>query len=335
MSNKVRWLGQGPWHEDNEADLIRWTVQPPYDGFIKGTYYFADMHYSPRWGDPGHYGKLEVVVDQDEKPLFVEFNENTMKNYYVRHFQGLSKRRTEFQFFQDFHDKRRSVAYGKVLANGMRYVEDQIMVAGTLKTNVDLLTGASFSMKNLIKLKDDVVAQMDGEQKPNKTYYGIVEDFGYGLKGWLQVVVEGDKIVRCFYDEIFADDTADIVYDDLKQFYRQSKYESSTYEDPFPTGWDRHAWLVCFKDLSDQLNAKVVATQDLLNIEGLPCVEGPDPGVVWDTPRNDEAPLISNSDATARSVTRPRSPVWNNYLALASKLKAEMEKDNILEESHA
>ena len=29
-NKKVRWLGLGPWHEDNEAELIDWTVQPPY-----------------------------------------------------------------------------------------------------------------------------------------------------------------------------------------------------------------------------------------------------------------------------------------------------------------
>ena len=40
--------------------------------------------------------------------------------------------------------------------------------------------------------------------------------------------------------------------------------------------------------------------------------------------------LISNSDATARSVTRPRSPVWNNYLRLAKVVHDEMVKDGIL-----
>lgn len=329
--SKVRWLGVGPWHEDNEDQLIEWTVQPPYDGFIKGDYYFADMHYSPRWRDPGHYGKLEVVIDDNGTIVFVEFNENTMNNYYVRHFQGLSKRRTEFQFFQDFHDKRRSVAYNRVLANGMKHVEDQILEAQTLDKDFDLLTGASFSMKHLITLKDKVLDQINDSDRASSRYYGVVKDFGYGLKGWLQVVVEEGRITRCFYDEIFADRTDEIVYDDLKQFYRQSKYESSTYEDPFPTGWDRHAWLVSFKDLSDQLNERVVETQDLFAIEGLPCVDGPDLGPVWDQPRDDQAELISASDATARSVTRPRSPVWNNYLDLASIIKEELDKDNILE----
>lgn len=329
---RTRWIGLGPWHENNEKDLIDWTVQPPYTGLVKGEYFFADKHYSPRWGDPGHYGKLEVVISDTGKIVFVEFNENAMKNYYVRHFQGLSKRRTEFQFFQDFHDKRRSVAYGKVLANGFKYVEDQIMKEQRLDGNFDFLTGASFSVKNLIDLKDKISLQRKDENRTKKYYYGYVKDFGYGIKGWLQIVIENGKIIRCFYDEIFADHSDEIFNEDLKPFYRQSKYESSTYEDPFPTGWDRHAWLVCFKDLSNQLNEKVINTQDLLDITGLPCVEGPDLGPVWDKQRDDSAPLVSNSDATAHSVTRPRSPVWNNYLEIARILKQEIENDHILEE---
>lgn len=326
-NKKVRWLGLGPWHEDNEAELIDWTVQPPYQDLIVGDYYHAELYYSGRWGAKGHKGMLDVAVDDDGKIVFAEFNENTMDNYYVRHFQGLSKRRTEFQFFQDFHDKRRSVAYHKVLANGFKHVEDQIMAKQDLSADFDLLHGASFSMKNMIGLTKEVDAQIKDPNHKKQRYYGYVENFGYGLTGWLQVVTEDGKIVKCFYDEIFADHTSEIVYDDLKQFYRQSKYESSTYEDPFPTGWDRHAWLVCFRDLSDQLNAKVCKTQDLFDIEGLPCVEGPDMGVVWDKPRDDEAALISNSDATARSVERPRSPVWNNYLRMAKVIADAIAKD--------
>lgn len=331
MSDKVRWLGLGPWHEDNESDLIQWTVQPKYKGLLKGRYYRAELRYSGRWGDPGHRGILEAVTDGDGRVIYAEFNEDTMGNYYVRHFQNVSKRRTEFQFFQDFHDKRRSVAYGRVLANGFQYVEDQILEKGTLDAEFDLLTGASFSMKNMIGLTRTVQDMIEDPERTPQLYYGYAEDFGYGLTGWLQVVVEEGKIVDCFYDEIFADDSKDIVYDDLKQFYRQSKYHSTTYEDPFPSGWDRHAWLVSFADLSDQLNAKVQKTQDLLDISGLPAVEGPDMGVVWDKASKDDVPLISNVDATTRGVIeRPRSPVWNNYLRMAKVVLDEMKKDGVV-----
>ena len=208
--SKVRWIGCGPWHEDNEAELIDWTAQPPYEGLIVGDYYHAELYYSGRWGGKGHKGMLDVAVDDNGRIAFAEFNENAMENYYVRHFQGLSKRRTEFQFFQDFHDKRRSVAYHKVLANGFKYVEDQIMEKQDLSADFDLLHGASFSMKNMIGLTKEIDAQIKDPNHKKQRYYGYTEDFGYGITGWLQVITEDGRIVRCFYDEIFADHTKDI-----------------------------------------------------------------------------------------------------------------------------
>ena len=324
-NKKVRWLGLGPWHEDNEAELIDWTVQPPYQGLVVGDYYHAELYYSGRWGAKGHKGMLDVAVDDDGKIVFAEFNENTMDNYYVRHFQGLSKRRTEFQFFQDFHDKRRSVAYGRVLANGFKYVEDQILEKQDLDADYDLLTGASFSMKNMIGLKDDVSAQRKDSNHKKQRYYGYTEDYGYGITGWLQVVVEDGKIVRCFYDEIFADHTKDIVYDDLKQFYRQSKYFSTTYEDPFPSGWDRHAFLVGFRTQMDNLNLKVCATQNMLDLTGLPHAAGRDMGMIWDNPNPDHAHLDMDPK------NRPMYPAFINYLRMAKVVLEEMRKDGVFQ----
>ena len=242
-----------------------------------------------------------------------------------RHFQNVSKRRTEFQFFQDFHDKRRSVAYGRVLANGFKYVEDQILEKQDLDADYDLLTGASFSMKNMIGLKNDVSAQRKDSNHKKQRYYGYTEDYGYGITGWLQVVVEDGKIVRCFYDEIFADHTKDIVYDDLKQFYRQSKYFSTTYEDPFPSGWDRHAFLVGFRTQMDNLNLKVCATQNMLDLTGLPHAAGRDMGMIWDNPNPDHAHLDMDPK------NRPMYPAFINYLRMAKVVLEEMRKDGVFQ----
>ena len=70
MIDKTRWLGLGPWHEDNESELIDWTAQPQYKGLVKGDYYHAELRYSGRWGDPGHKGELDVVFDDDGKIAF-------------------------------------------------------------------------------------------------------------------------------------------------------------------------------------------------------------------------------------------------------------------------
>ena len=189
-------------------------------------------------------------------------------------------------------------------------------VSKALVCTYQAISGAGKTFDRMPEIVDNVIPYIGGEEEKSEQE---------PLKIWGKV--EDGKIVRCFYDEIFADHTKDIVYDDLKQFYRQSKYFSTTYEDPFPSGWDRHAWLVCFKDQSDAINKKVCETQDMFDITGLPCVEGPDMGVVWDKPHKDDVALVSNSDATARSVTRPRSPVWNNYLRLAKIVHDEMVKD--------
>ena len=325
MIDKTRWLGLGPWHEDNESELIDWTAQPQYKGLVKGDYYHAELRYSGRWGDPGHKGELDVVFDDDGKIAFAEFNETTMGNYYVRHFQNVSKRRTEFQFFQDFHDKRRSVAYGRVLANGFKYVEDQILEKQDLDADYDLLTGASFSMKNMIGLKDDVSAQRKDSNHKKQRYYGYTEDYGYGITGWLKVVVENGRIRSCRFDEIFADNEEDIVHPELKKYYRQSKYDCPAYEDPFPSGWDRHAFLVGFRTQMDNLNLKVCATQNMLDLTGLPHAAGRDMGMIWDNPNPDHAHLDMDPK------NRPMYPAFINYLRMAKVVLEEMRKDGVFQ----
>ena len=84
MIDKTRWLGLGPWHEDNESELIDWTAQPQYKGLVKGDYYHAELRYSGRWGDPGHKGELDVVFDDDGK---IAFNPAVELSYLVSYQQ--------------------------------------------------------------------------------------------------------------------------------------------------------------------------------------------------------------------------------------------------------
>ena len=148
---------------------------------------------------------------------------------------------------------------------------------------------------------------------------------GYGLTGWLKVVVENGKIRSCRFDEIFADNEEDIVHPELKKYYRQSKYDCPTYEDPFPSGWDRHAFLVGFRTQMDNLNLKVCATQNMLDLTGLPHAAGRDMGMIWDNPNPDHAHLDMDPK------NRPMYPAFINYLRMAKVVLEEMRKDGVFQ----
>ncbi len=132
-------------------------------------------------------------------------------------------------------------------------------------------------------------------------YYKVEERFRQGHLGILEVVKDNGKIVECRYDEIFADSQDEIKSATLKKFYRQSKYWSITYDEPSRIG---------FNVQMDALNDKVVTTQNLLDITGLPATE--------------------KSGNYKKSGFTRRNTAWDNYLKLAQKLQVELEKDNVL-----
>ena len=123
----------------------------------------------------------------------------------------------------------------------------------------------------------------------------------------------------------FADNEEDIVHPELKKYYRQSKYDCPTYEDPFPSGWDRHAFLVGFRTQMDNLNQKVCATQNMLDLTGLPHAAGRDMGMIWDNPNPDHAHLDMDPK------NRPMYPAFINYLRMAKVVLEEMRKDGVFQ----
>ena len=123
----------------------------------------------------------------------------------------------------------------------------------------------------------------------------------------------------------FADNEEDIVHPELKKYYRQSKYDCPTYEDPFPSGWDRHAFLVGFRTQMDNLNLKVCATQNMLDLTGLPHAAGRDMGMIWDNPNPDHAHLDMDPK------NRPMYPAFINYLRMAKVVLEEMRKDGVFQ----
>jgi len=305
----------------NEKIDLEWTVQPP-KGLLKGDYYRIEERFPPYYrgipgqfpDDPGHLGIVEAVK-ANGKIIWIELNEITAPTYYRHLFTNISKRRSSFSFWQ--YEKKRMKKARVVITLGLLHVERQMLEQQRLSGEFDLLGSASGSAKKLISIASKLESRL--QEPSTQKLYSYSEDFGYGITGWLKVVVENGKIISCRYDEVFADHPEDIVHPELKQYYRQSKYDCVTYEDPFPPTFDRHAFLVGFRTQMDNLNLKVVATQNLMDVSGLPHATGVDLGTLWDNPDTEQKSLDMKE--------RPIYPALKNYLRLAAMVKKELQRD--------
>lgn len=269
-----------------EGVVPKWTVQPK-EGLIKGEYYEIKERFRQ-----GHLGTLEVVKDKGEI-VHVEFNELTRPNYYNRFYQNVSKRLSSYNF--SMAEKK-----GSAWIQGVLVAENQILKEQRLTGKFDTVAGASNSIEqSLVPLAEKLDKKIN--EKSDKKYYSISEKFGDGLTGVLKVIIKNGKIIECRYDEIFADTKEEIKNESLKKFYRQSKYWSVTFDEPSRIG---------FNTQMDALNAKVIETQDMLDLKGLPA-------------------LGKTGNYKKSGFTR-RNKSWDNYLKLANKLNLELKKDNII-----
>lgn len=264
-----------------------WSIKPAY-GILKGNYFREEEIFRQ-----GHTGILEVVTGDDGALLMVEFNETGRPNYYTRLYQGQNKRMSEYNFTMG---ERKGVAF----IQGVLAVEQQMIDNQSLTAAVDTVSGASNSVQQaMLPMAEKIAARL--EEGSAQRYYSIAADIGGGLSGKLEVVLEDGKIVSCHYDEIFGDDPEDIEDEGLKQYHRTSKYDSIYYEEPSRIG---------FNVQMDALNDKVVETQDLFDLTGLPAIE-------------------DTGDYKTSGYTL-RNTAWDNYLALAEQLHAEMVRDGAL-----
>lgn len=269
-----------------EITDLEWSAQPQL-GIIKGDYYKEEQLFRQ-----GHLGSFELVKNGD-KIVKVEFNENTRPNYYNRLYQDVPKRYSEYNFSM-------GKAKGAAWVQSVVLVEKQMLEDQRITGEFDVVSGASNSIYQAMLPLAEKVEPLLAETS-NQKFYGIAEELGGGLTGELKVIVEDGKIISCRYDEIFADSPDDITEDKLKGFYRQSKYQSVMYDEPSRIG---------FNVQMDALNEKVVETQELLDLTGLPAIE-------------------ATGDYGKTGYTE-RNTAWDNYLALAEKLLAEMQADKVL-----
>lgn len=88
-------------------------------------------------------------------------------------------------------------------------------------------------------------------------------------------------------------------------------------------GWPVRPSYTGFAKLMDILNERVVATQSLTGLEGLPHTQGANHGPLWDRGSAEESPLPPFTFGE----TTLRYPVWDNYLSLARVIETEINAD--------
>ena len=237
-------------------DKLFWSVQPP-KGLIKGDYYKEQMRFGPGGEfDPGHLGTLEVVC-RDGKIQMVEFNELCTPTYYMTMQQNMSKRLSNYCFFQA--KKWRTSQTGHVWNNGIPHVEEQMVNENRLTGKFELVTGASNSVNRaMLPLAEKIAAQID--RPSGKTYYGLSVPIGPGITARLQVVLENGKYVQFMYDEIFADTQEEIEDPDLKCYYRQSRYFAPEYVSNCGMGFNKFV---------DAIGENVIQEQSLTHLPNI------------------------------------------------------------------
>ncbi len=255
-----------------------WSALPE-EGIISGDYYRVE-----KISDTGKSASLEAVL-RDAQLIKVEYNEVGGKESSRRYNQGLSKRFSEYNFNM-MEQGDEGVSWAEVILD----IEKQMVEKQSLTGNFDMIAGCTHSIElSMLPLAEKLEKKM--EVPSRLRYYELTKNLGGGLYGNLRVILEGERIISCRYDELFAPKKKDIIYKDLKRFYRQSKYNSMEYGDPSGIGFNLQM---------DELNKKVVSTQNMLDIQGLPATtDNPERG-------------------------KKRNVAWDNYIVLAKILSKEI-----------
>ena len=203
-----------------KIDAMYWSIQPP-KGIIVGDYYSGQKVF-----DGGYEAYAEVVVNNNEI-VHIELNERPPVTYYAAEWAGETKRRSGYGFFQA---KSPRTDYTLVtLINGMSYLEWQVLKNQKLDFDYKTLFGSSNSARNgFVPLLKEIAKEVK-EKATDKRYVGITQPYDCGISTRLEVIYEKGKIVDLKYDEIFADDKENIKNPVLREFYRQSKFDSIEY----------------------------------------------------------------------------------------------------------
>lgn len=223
-----------------------WSNQPPL-GLLEGNYFTNEGYF-----DVGNKGIVEIVTDDANTIVNVEFNEYGAENYYESKYAGANKRLSDYAFFQAQNPRTDETLV--TVVNGITFVEKQMREENRVDGDFKTVKGSSTSAREgLMAIAAELADQI--RQPSGTKYIGYAEDFGDGLIGRLQLTVTDGKIDSARYDEYFADQPQAIKSELLKKYYRQSKYYSLTYNEE--TAND-------FTEFADRLTKAIVDQQSLV-----------------------------------------------------------------------
>lgn len=206
---------------DEKDAKMYWSGRPQL-GTIVGDYYHNEVVFNEG------YTAVVDVVSNDGDILLVEFDEIGPGDYYDGDWAGMNKRLSGYGFFQA--SKGRTDKTLVSVINTMTYLESQMIEENRLDGEFNTVKGSSNSGNEGFKPAVNQLA--DTIKEPSKeNYYSITKDLGEGLFGRIKVVTDKDsnEIKDFSYDEYFADLKEEIADDDMKKYYRQSKYYSKDY----------------------------------------------------------------------------------------------------------
>ncbi|MCG9736656.1 FMN-binding protein [Shewanella insulae] len=300
---------------------LKWSIQPKL-GLLVGDYYYEEARFRQ-----GHMGSMTIVTDSQDRNdvILAEFNESGRPNYYTRLYQDVPKRMSEYNFSMG---KKKGTAWVQSALTMEKLMVEQNKLtfepnpnhdpklANKLKEpnrlkylGIDIVAGASNSIQqSMIPLTAKIHHRIHTDGSSLKFYQlaeKVLDEKGQwtGITAMLRLVVDpGTKqIVKAHFDEIFADEKAQIQDASLKKFYRQSKYDSIHYSEPARIG---------FNVMVDALNVHLQSGGSLFDINDLPAT--------GDT-----------GNYAATGFTK-RSSSWDLYLGQAEKLYHKMRQDGVI-----
>ncbi|MBL4913962.1 FMN-binding protein [Shewanella schlegeliana] len=318
------YVAVGSKEQSGDEDFkLKWSIQPQL-GLLKGDYYYQEARFRQ-----GHMGSVAIVTDSNnaEDVIFAEFNESGRPNYYTRLYQDVPKRMSEYNFSMG---KKKGTAWVQSSLTMEKLMVEQDKLTFNLNPDydptlrnklkepnrlkyagIDVVAGASNSIQqSMVPLTAKIHAQINGDGTKQRFYQHaekLIDAKGNwtGITAMLRIVVDSDtkQIVKAHYDEIFADEKAQIKDASLKKFYRQSKYESINYVEPARIG---------FNVMIDGLNAHLQQGGSLFII--------------------DDLPATGDTGSYAATGFTKRSSSWDNYLKQAEILYQEMRQDGMINE---